>query len=123
MQVSAVVMLSAGLALGGLNLWLRWGRTPGARAWAGSVQGELMERAVLVVHPLLATVLLLGAVTVSAQGSTPVGGAAALLLLLALITLLAFLVLPLPVPRAVQPAWYRDRRAVRPRTRKGRSRA
>ena len=72
------------------------------------MQGDLKERSVLVVRPLIALVLLLG----GADGLTD-SPAVVVPLGLALLVLLAYLVLPLPIPRAVQPGWYRTR--TRPR--------
>jgi hypothetical protein len=108
-----VLMLVGGLALAAWNTRQRLGRTPGARAWSRSAHGSMHERAVLVVHPLIAVVLVLGGLTPLADGSTGATVALAVPVALALALLLAYLVLPLPVPRSVQPRWFRRGRRVR----------
>lgn len=106
-MLTPLLMLLAGLALAAWNLWQRRGRTPAARAWARGVQGDWTRRSVLVVRPLIALVLVLGAVVAwRDDGPLVVGLGAAIggcLLLLG-----AFLVLPIPVPTFLQPGWYRD---------------
>ncbi len=102
-----VLMLVAGLALAAWNVWQHLGRSPAARRWARSVGRSLTVRSVLVVRPLIAVVLVLGAatgVTSDDSGATVVLG---LGLAVALVLLLAYLVLPLPVPGFAQPSWFR----------------
>jgi hypothetical protein len=112
-----VLMLAGGLALAVWNAWQHLGRTPAARRWARSVGGSWTVRSVLVVRPLIAVVLVLGAATgVTSDGSSAtvalgLGIAAALLLLL------AYLVLPLPVPAVAQPSWLRQTSGARAATR------
>ena len=101
------LMLVGGLALAAWNLRQRLGRTPSARAWSRSAQGGMHERAVLVVHPLLAVVLVLGALSPLVEDSTAGTVIVAVPVAIALLLLLAYLVLPLPVPRFAQPTWYR----------------
>ena len=108
-----VLMLVGGLALAAWNLRQRLGRTPGARAWSRSVQGSMHERAVLVVHPLLVVVLVLGALLPLVDGSTAGTVVLALPVAAALVLLLAYLLLPLPVPGFAQPGWYRRPRGTR----------
>jgi hypothetical protein len=122
MFAATVLMLLAGLALAAWNTWQHLGRSPAARSWAEAVQGELKVRSVLVVRPLIAAVLVLGALatmtsssTSSSVSSTDGSSASAVtavlgvLVLLALVAALAWMVLPLPVPRWAQPRWFRDR--------------
>ncbi len=115
-----VLMLLAGLGLAGWNAWQRLGRTPAARAWAGSLQGDWKRRSVLVVRPLLAVVLVLGAVVAwhDDPGGSGGGGLAVALGLaigLCLALLAAYLVLPIPVPGFVQPRWFREQSRRGPR--------
>lgn len=106
MDAIHLLMIAGGLALATWNTRQRLGRTRGARAWSRSVQGSLHERAVLVVHPLLVVVLVCGGLTPLAEGSTAGTVALAAPVAAALVLLLGYLVLPLRVPRFVQPAWY-----------------
>lgn len=108
-----VLMVTAGLALGVWNTWHRLGRTRRARAWSHSLDPDA-RRHVLAVWPLLATACLLGGV-VGLAPDGPVVRTAAGLLLLTLITFMAYLLLPLPVPRFLQPRWYRNQAAARDR--------
>lgn len=103
-----VLMLVGGLALAAWNIWQHLGRTPAARRWTSTVQGDLTRRSVLVVRPLVALVLVLGSLTAFTTESTGANVAVAAPIALALVVLLAYLVLPLPIPRFVQPRWYRD---------------
>lgn len=104
-------MTLGGLALAAWNTWQRLGRSAAARSWARDTHRDFAQRNVLVTWPLMAATLLLGGVL----GAVDAGGGATLLpgllLLLSLALWLAFAVLPLPVPRFVQPRWYREQLA------------
>lgn len=109
-MVTPVLMLLAGVGLAAWNLWQRRGRTPAARAWARGLQGDWTRRSVLVVRPLIALVLVLGAVVAWREDGVlvvAVGAAIGVCLLL----LGAFLVLPIPVPGFLEPRWCRESRA------------
>lgn len=109
-MVTPVLMLLAGVGLAAWNLWQRRGRTPAARAWARGLQGDWTRRSVLVVRPLIALVLVLGAVVAWREDGAlvmAVGAAIGVCLLL----LGAFLVLPIPVPGFLEPGWCRASRA------------
>ncbi|MCD4525273.1 hypothetical protein [Nocardioides sp. cx-173] len=107
MDLIHALMLVGGLALAAHTTWQHLGRSPAARRWTRTVQGDLTRRSVLVVRPLLSVVLVLGALTAFTEGSTGANVAVAGPIAIALVVLLAYLVLPLPVPRVVQPRWYR----------------
>jgi len=107
MNLAHVVLLVLGVALAGWNTWQHLGRTAAARAWAVGDQPWFKARSVLVIRPLLALVLLIGAATGPAAGSDGATVALGLLALACLVALLAFAVLPVPIPRLVQPGWYR----------------
>ena len=64
-------------------------------------------RSVLVIRPLLALVLLIGAATGPAAGSDGATVALGLLALACLVVLLVFAVFPIPIPAFAQPRWYR----------------
>lgn len=106
--MAPVVMLVGGLVLAGHNAWQRRGASPAARRWAAPGAGLLTRRAVLVVRPLIAVVLVLGALLLWLEGSaaSTVLGVA---VLAGLLMIGAWTVLPLPVPAALQPGWYRRR--------------
>ncbi|MCW2774517.1 MAG: hypothetical protein JWN91_2843 [Nocardioides sp.] len=112
-----VVMLVGGLALAAWNVWQHLGRTPAARRWARSVGGSWTVRSVLVVRPLIAVVLVLGAATGPTSDGSGATIALGLGLAVALVLLLAYLVLPLPVPGFAQPDWYRRTPSARAATR------
>ena len=107
MDTTHLLMLLGGVALAAYTTWQHLGRHPVARRWASSVQGGLHRRAVLVVRPLLSVVLVLGGLTALTDDSSGLTTALGLAIAVALVVLLAYLVLPLPVPRFVQPRWYR----------------
>lgn len=103
-----VLMLLAGLALAAVNAWQRLGRSPQARRWARGTHRDFAQRSVLVLWPLLAAALLLGAALGAIRGGAGPAVPVALLLVLTLATWFAFAALPLPVPAFVQPRWYRE---------------
>jgi hypothetical protein len=105
-----VASLCLGLALAGWSTWQHLGRTSAARAWADGNQPWFRSRSVLVVRPLVAVVLLVGAATGPAAGSDAATVALGLLALTCLLVLLAFLVFPIPVPTFAQPGWYQRSR-------------
>jgi hypothetical protein len=101
-------MLLAGLVLAAWNTWQRLGRSSAARGWARGMRRQFVERNVLVLYPLLACALLLGAALGVAEGSTGATVAVGLPLAATLLLWLAYAVLPLPVPGFVKPRWYRE---------------
>src|SRR6478736_4016643 len=111
------LMLVGGLALAAWNTWQHLGRSPAARAWARSIKGSWGVRSVLVVRPLIAIVLVLGAVTGWMSTDNGLYIALGLGIGVSLIVLLAFLVLPLPVPRFAQPSWFQQTAGARAATR------
>ena len=102
-----LLMLIAGLGLAAWNTWQHLGRSPAARSWSRSIKGSWGVRSVLVVRPLIAVVLVLGALAGWVSTDSAVYVVLGLGIGVALILLLAYLVLPIPVPRAAQPAWFR----------------
>jgi hypothetical protein len=113
MDAIHALMIAGGLALAAWNTRQRLGRTPQARAWSRSAQGSWHERAVLVVHPLIAVVLVVGGLLPLVDDSATGTVVLAVPVAVALLLLLIYLLLPLRVPGLVQPAWYRrgDRHA------------
>ena len=107
-----LIMLLAGLALAGVNTWQRLGRSPAARAWARGHR-DFGQRNVLVLWPLIAGALLIGAAIGAAQGNDAATVPLSLLLLLTLGAWLAFAALPLRVPTFLQPRWFREGSAQR----------
>lgn len=103
-----VLMLLGGLALAGVNAWQRLGRSRAARRWARGTHRDFAQRNVLVLWPLLAVALLLGAALGAVQRTGGPTLPLALLLVLTLAAWVAFAALPLPVPSFVQPRWYRE---------------
>lgn len=101
-----VFATAVGLAVAVWNAWQRLGRTPRARAWSRNLRPDV-ARNVLVLWPLFALACLLSGVVGWAPDG-PVLGAAILVLLVTLLTFLAYLLLPLPVPGFVKPRWYAD---------------
>jgi hypothetical protein len=101
------VLLVLGLALAGWTTWQHLGRTAAARAWAVGNQPWFKARSVLVIRPLLALVLLIGAATGPAAGSGTATIVLGLLALACLVVLLVFAVFPIPIPTFAQPRWYR----------------
>ncbi len=116
-----IAMLIGGLGLAAWNTRQRLGRTRQARSWARGMPKEFAERNVLVLWPLLAVSLLLGAALGAAAGSTAASVAVGLPFAAAMLLWLAYAVLPLPVPWFVQPRWYRELRppSRRPEARRG----
>ncbi len=110
MKWALLVPLLLGLALAGWNTWQHLGRTSAARAWAHGNQPWFKPRSVLVVRPLIAVVLLVGAATGPAASSDAATVALGLLALACLLVLLAYLVLPIPIPTFAQPRWYQRSR-------------
>ena len=103
-------MLVVGLWLIGWNTWQRLGRTPTARSWADPDLDRWYHRKVLVAWPGLAFTLLCGAgLGVAPRESLP-AYLLALGVVAGLLVFFAYFFLPLPVPRALQPEWYRRRR-------------
>jgi hypothetical protein len=100
-------MLVAGLALAAWNTWQRLGRTSASRRWSRGLRSRFVERNVLVLWPLIALALLLGAALGPAEGSTGATVAVGLPLVVTLLLWLAYAVLPLPVPGFVKPRWFR----------------
>lgn len=110
-MITPILMVAGGVVLVAWNAWQRAGRTPAARAWTRSMQGTWKRRSVLVVRPLIAAVLILGGLAVllaDTPAAVPLGLATGSCLLV----LAGYLLLPLPVPRAIQPHWSRDERPV-----------
>lgn len=106
-MAAALVMLVLGAGLAAWNTWQRLGRSPAARRWARGPQPEAVRRKVLVVWPLAAVALLLGAAVVATEDAGAASVATVLPFLVVLALLLAYLVLPVPVPGFVEPRWYR----------------
>ncbi|KQV65751.1 hypothetical protein ASC64_12630 [Nocardioides sp. Root122] len=113
-----VLMLLGGLALASFNTWQRLGRSAAARRWARGTHRDFAQRNVLVLWPALAVALLGGALLGAAERLDLPTWPGVLLVALGLVTWLAFAALPLPVPAAVQPRWYREQ--VGPRRRSAR---
>lgn len=109
MATVPLLCLLGGLALGAWTIRLRLGRTPAARGWAFMSRGTMSETAVLVVYPL-ATVVLLGVAAVDLiPDDTTAEHLVVLVVLAALLVTFAYLVLPVRIPRFVEPKWYRDK--------------
>lgn len=103
-----VLMIAAGVALAALNTWQRLGRSRRARAWSTGLRKEETSRKVLVLWPLIALALVAGGLTGLLSDSLGATVLPVLLLLAALLLWFAYLMLPLPVPRIVQPRWFRQ---------------
>jgi len=114
-----LLMLVSGLALAAWNTWQHLGRSRSARSWADDRRRDVTERNVLVLWPLIALALLLGAALGLTEDSTAATVAVGLPFAAALLLWLAYAVAPLPVPRAVQPRWYRDLHTSSPRATRG----
>lgn len=99
-----IVSTVVGLGVAAWNTWQRLGRSRRARAWSRSQRPDV-PRHVLVMWPLFALACLLGPAVAVAPDGAPVS-IAVVLLLLSLLTYLAYFMLPLPIPRFVQPRWY-----------------
>lgn len=114
-----VLMLVGGLALAAVNTWQRLGRSRSARRWTRGMHRDFAHRNVLVLWPLLAVALLLGAGLGAAQRLQAPTLPFALLLLLTLAAWVAFAALPIPVPSFVQPRWYRQQTGGQDRASRG----
>ena len=79
--------------------------------------GSWTVRSVLVVRPLIAVLLVLGAATGVTGDGSGATVALGLGLALTLVVLFAYLVLPLPVPEFAQPDWFRRTSGARAATR------
>jgi len=104
-----ILFLVPGLALAALAVWLRMGRSEGARSWVGTPQ---FERTVLVTLPAVAVVLLALAAG-HAAGTGTVREVAALVAGLAVLSVLVWNVFGAPIPRWSLPRWYVARTAHR----------
>ena len=100
-----LVSLLVGLAVGAWNTWQRLGRSPRARAWSRGMRADV-PRNVLVLWPLFAIACVLGAV-VGLAPDDPTVYLSVLLLAVSLLALVAYFLLPLPIPGFVKPSWYR----------------
>lgn len=107
--MTPLLMLIGGLALAAHNVWQRRGRSPAARDWATPGAGTFTRRAVLVVRPLIALVLVLGALLLWSEGVAAAEVVLGLSVLAGLLLIGAWIMLPLPVPSVLQPRWYRRR--------------
>jgi len=110
-----LLMLLSSAALAAFNTWQRLGRTPAARRWARGTHRDFAQRNVLVLWPSLAVALLGGALLGAADAADLPTWPGVVLLAAGLLTWLAYAVLPLPVPTAVQPRWYREQVATQGR--------
>ncbi|MBL0749816.1 hypothetical protein [Nocardioides baculatus] len=109
MTMIYVLMLLGGLALAGFNAWQRLGRTPDARRWARGTHRDFAQRNVLILWPALAVALVGGSLVGGAEAADLPAWPGVVLLAVGLLTWLAWAALPLPVPAAFQPRWYRER--------------
>lgn len=100
-----LLMLFGAGALGTWSLWHYRGQTSRARDWARSPR-EAMPREILVVWPLLALSLLLGALIGLPFGAVRM--VASLGFLCSIFAALAYMLFPLPVPRWLIPGWYTE---------------
>lgn len=100
------LVAALGVALGAWNTWQRLGRSSRARAWSRDPSPGT-ARNVLVRWPLLALACVASALVGLDAGSAATG-AGVVVMLGALLVALAYVLLPLPVPEAVKPRWYRD---------------
>ncbi|WP_435744545.1 hypothetical protein [Nocardioides sp. SYSU DS0663] len=108
MSAANVTMLVVGVLLAAWTTRQHLGRSRRARAWGRAGARSVAERTNLVVHPLLAALLILAGlgndqVEPAGAGAIFWAGVALCLLLLG-----AYIILPLPIPDAVKPRWYRD---------------
>ena len=101
-------MFVCAVALVAVNAWQRRGQTPRARQWARGPYRDFAQRNVLVLWPALAVALLGGALIGAAERLDLPTWPGVVLALAGLLTWLAYAVLPLPVPTAIQPRWYRE---------------
>jgi hypothetical protein len=108
-----ILSLVVGLAMGARYVWLFLGRTRAARSWAWRhtylpwTESFNSPRGVLVVRPLFALFCLLLPALVFTSGTDAVAVVLGLLFLPCMVLCLAYMILPLPVPKFVQPQWYR----------------
>lgn len=114
MDLTHVLVLLAGVVLAVWNTWERLGRSPAARRWGRSMQGELKVRSVLVIRPLLAVVLICaGLLEVTAPGPGDTALWVTVPMAISLLVAFAYMVAPLPIPGWVKPRWYREQSAKR----------
>lgn len=110
----AVVFVLGGILVLAWNVWQRRGASRAARDWAsdGDLRG-FTARSVLLVRPAAAVAAIAGGVALLGQELWPMQSGLVvvpgLLMLACLLLLLAYLILPLPVPRLLVPGWYRRR--------------
>lgn len=114
-----VLMLLGGLGLIAVNVWQRLGRTSRARQWSSGPYRDFAQRNVLVLWPALAVALLGGTLLGAAERLDLPTWPGVVLVVAGLLTWIAFAVLPLPVPRTVQPQWYREKVGTRDRGNRG----
>ena len=101
-----IFALVVGSAIGAWNTWQRFGRSSRARTWSRNSTPN-SSRYVLVLWPLFAIACVLGGI-VGLIPASLVRTASGLSLMIVLLGFLAYFLLPLPVPRFVQPKWYRQ---------------
>ena len=104
-----VLMLLGGLGLIAVNVWQRLGRSSRARQWSNGPHRDFAQRNVLVLWPALAVALVGGSTLGAAELLDLPTWPGAVLVAAGLSTWIAYAVLPLPMPSAVQPQWYRDK--------------
>jgi hypothetical protein len=104
-----VLIIAGGLVVAGINTWQRLGRSSRARAWSRGMRKGETRRDVLVQWPLIAIALVAGGLAGLLRDSVGATVVPALVFLVSLVLWFAYLMLPLPVPRVVQPRWYRER--------------
>ena len=114
-----LLMLLGAVALAAVNVWQRRGQTSRARQWARGPYRDFAQRNVLVLWPALAVALVGGALLGAAERLDLPTWPGVVLLGAGLLTWLAYAVLPLPVPSAVQPRWYREQVAPRSKGARG----
>jgi hypothetical protein len=113
--MTPLIFLVLGLALLAAAGWLRLGRTSGSRSWVGNQQ---TERTVLVTLPTVGAAVTAGAVMGLTHGAPTVDALAGGVVAVAVVALLLWGPLQLPLPRRGLPAWYRTRTAHRTRARR-----
>lgn len=104
----------AGLVGVARNVYQRLGRTEASRAWArdrstvntgGFFVGTGAERVLVILPSFSLAFALTGFFLIPSAG---IQTGAGLVLFVSLVTALAYLLLPLPIPRWTMPRWYRD---------------
>ena len=106
-----LLFLVLGLLTAAGAVWLRLGRTDGARSWVGHVQ---QERMVLVTLPSVALVLV-GVAALLAGDHGALASVGALLVGIGVVAILVFNTTAVPLPRWSLPGWYLTRTAHRRR--------